>query len=120
MPYIDEQSKQELANGRLMQKSGELNYTITKLLIAKGLPNTDFIVLLQRAMTNYLKEKPVSYQLFNDVSGAVVNALFEFAERRGMSHPSETLATMVLRDFYKSIVVPYEVLKRTENGDVYE
>lgn len=118
MPYIDKASRAELQQGRPMAKSGELNYTITLLFLNSELTTTDMIGKLVKAMLGYLDGKPLSYSLINDVIGATVGALMEFAERIGKSYPNENLVLMVLRDFYKTVAVPYETAKRKENGDV--
>lgn len=67
MPYIDLKRRDEMANytcdGEKPDNAGELNYTITRLLI------------------EYMTHKGHSYQTFNDISGAMTECLAEFRRR---------------------------------------
>jgi len=86
MPYIKKNRRDEIDSGGLPpQNAGELNYAITKLV------------------TNYLRckttvTKRITYDLINDVLGALAGAS---------------------REFYRRVAVPYEEKKIEENGDVY-
>jgi hypothetical protein len=79
MPYIREKDR-----GSVEQKgarlAGELNYLFTCEII------------------QFLRDRPLSYALINDVLGALEGAKLEFVRR---------------------IVNPYEDKKIEENGDVY-
>ena len=67
--------------GRCLESPGDLNYALTTII--KG----------------YLYVRgPISYQLLNDIMGAIESAKAEFYRRK---------------------VVPYEISKEQENGDVY-
>lgn len=80
MPYIDHELRVLLNYSPHILNPGELNYKITELIIS------------------YVKEKELSYQVLNDVMGALAGAQTEF---------------------YRRVVVLYEDQKRLENGDVY-
>ena len=54
--------------------------------------------LITNIITNYIKFKGEKYQHFNDIMGALEGAKAEF---------------------YRRVVVPYENIKASENGDVY-
>lgn len=83
MPYITKEQKgklQEPCNGYSPQNAGELNYFLTEVML------------------KYLKDKGLSYQTINDISGAMTESLAEFRRR---------------------ITADYEDMKRSANGDVY-
>ena len=86
MPYINQERRYEIDNdGLCPQTPGELNYAITKLI------------------SNYIRAKcnvtgPITYQVINDILGALGGAG---------------------QEFYRRIVVPYEEKKIKQNGDVY-
>ena len=67
MPYIKQADRKELENytcdGRAPKTAGELNYTITKLVI------------------EYMTNKGLSYQTINDIVGALEGAKLEFYRR---------------------------------------
>jgi predicted extracellular nuclease len=79
MPYITEQTRHGLKT-RYPINSGELNYVITNVL------------------KNYLSLKGEGYQTYNDIRGAMENAMSEFYRRK---------------------IAPYEDKKILENGDIY-
>jgi hypothetical protein len=79
MPYIKKQDREELDLGCIPRNAGELNYTIHLLL------------------QNYMLTKDESYQVYNDIIGALEAAKMELYRRR---------------------VAPYEELKIKENGDI--
>lgn len=82
MPYIDEKSRKKLTIGHKGAKNAsELNYLITKLIIS------------------YVKNKPLTYQVINDVKGACQGALAEFDRR---------------------VTNIYEEEKILQNGDIYD
>ncbi len=81
MPYIRQTDRDFLEETQTTSSNcGELNYSITKLLVA------------------YINKKGLSYQIINDIIGALEASKMEFNRR---------------------IVVPYEDIKITNNGDVY-
>ena len=80
MPYIEQKSRDLLQAGKSPATPGELNYLISSLL------------------SEYTKQKGVSYQTINDVLGACEGAKAEY---------------------YRRIAVPMENLKLSTNGDVY-
>jgi hypothetical protein len=80
MPYIKPFRRAVLADKPAPENAGELNYCFTVFIL------------------KYLRGKPLSYQLINDVVGALEGAKAEF---------------------YRRVAVPYENAKIKENGDVY-
>jgi hypothetical protein len=81
MPYIKPVDRESLDRGiRQPLNAGELNYAFTKLMI------------------QYRNTYGDSYQIFNDIIGAIDNAKAEFRRR---------------------VVDPYEDNKIEQNGDVY-
>lgn len=79
MPYIKQDQREELKR-RYPDGAGELNYYFT--LIIK----------------EYIKNAGLSYQVINDIIGALEGAKLEF---------------------YRRVAVPYEDSKIKQNGDVY-
>jgi hypothetical protein len=67
MPYVTKEIKEELLT-RLPKKAGELNYLITKLLLA------------------YVKENGKNYQIINDCLGALEGAKLEFYRRLAVDY----------------------------------
>ena len=61
MPYIEQARRKEMKE---MSNPGDLNYLITKLLLA------------------YLKTKGESYQTYNDIIGALEGAKLEIYRRK--------------------------------------
>ncbi len=83
MPYISQARRDVIEDQTgVPRTAGELNYAITRLCV------------------NYLQDPGVelSYQLINDVLGALEGAKLEF---------------------YRRVAVPYEDKKIEDNGDVY-
>ena len=68
MPYIDPKDRVKLEDwlpmGVMRPNAGNLNYTITQLLLL------------------YVEAKGESYQTFNDISGAMTECLAEFRRRK--------------------------------------
>lgn len=63
MPYIKQNDRDELDQKRMPQTAGELNYTITLILL------------------DYIDEKGLNYQTINDILGALSGAGQEFYRR---------------------------------------
>ena len=63
MPYVMESRRYTLDNGGLPENPGDLNYLITKLVVA------------------YMRHKGLSYQTINDIVGALEGAKLEFYEQ---------------------------------------
>ena len=63
MPYITEDAREELADGRGSNTAGELNYVLSRVLIL------------------YMDRMGKSYKTFNDISGAMTECLAEFRRR---------------------------------------
>ncbi len=89
MPYIQNELKHELTYGRFPGDDDRV-----------GLAHTpgELNYLLTQACIRYLKRKGENYTHLNDVIGAL-----ECAKQ----------------EFYRRVVVPYEQIKLSENGDVY-
>lgn len=81
MPYINKDRRKELAECNDGETAGELNYLLTTVI------------------HHYILDNGLTYQIINDVIGALEGAKLEF---------------------YRRIVVPYEDRKIIENGDVYD
>jgi hypothetical protein len=78
MPYIKDDRRARARN--YPASAGELNFAITSLL------------------KEYIERETLSYQVINDIVGALEGAKAEF---------------------YRRVAVPYENAKMAENGDVY-
>ena len=79
MPYIKQKQRKELDVGCIPKDAGELNYAIHLLL------------------AEYIKMKGESYQIYNDIMGALEGVKLELYRRR---------------------IAPYEQRKIVENGDI--
>ena len=80
MPYIKQERRDTLLRDSHAQNAGELNYAFTIWI------------------TDYVKQKGLSYQTINDIMGALEGAKLEF---------------------YARVARPYEQEKCQINGDVY-
>lgn len=63
MPYVTNLAKRQLSEGCPIEKAGNLNYLVTKLLI------------------QFWQNSPQNYQSINDIVGAVEGAKQEFIRR---------------------------------------
>lgn len=90
MPYLTKKEKEKLDRVRVPQNGGELNYLITKLI-------RDYIGKV--GFNDKLEPNKLNYQAINDVLGALEGAKLEY---------------------YRRIGVPYENMKLSINGDVYD
>lgn len=63
MPYISQEARKQLAQGKAPENAGELNYTITKLLL------------------EYLHRKGTRYAHFNEIMGVLNCVSHEFYRR---------------------------------------
>jgi len=81
MPYIQQRQRTELAEGREMANSGELNYTLTLVL------------------NKYMNSKGVSYNTINDILGALEGCKLEFYRR--IAEPYENNKLSVNGDVYE-------------------
>lgn len=80
MPYINKDLREKLTLVANAESPGELNYIFTTLLL------------------DYVHRHGTSYQIINDVIGALEGAKLEF---------------------YRRFASEYEDKKKSENGDVY-
>jgi len=74
MPYIKKEDRERLATGELPKNAGELNYTITKLLL------------------NYMKAKGTNYAHVNEVMGALNCVTQEFYRRWAAPYEDQKIA----------------------------
>jgi hypothetical protein len=79
MPYIKQEDRKELEVGCVPKNAGELNYAIHLLI------------------SEYVKMKDESYQIYNDIIGALECAKLELYRRR---------------------ISKYEAVKAEQNGDI--
>lgn len=119
MPYIEQAARKRLASGDAVpQTTGELNYLLTKALLA-GENEDD---LLKICMMYYQSREVRNYAAMNDVIGAIAACIMEFMHRVD-SIPSKVAAlevtTHVQHAFYHLVMEEYEAGKRETNGDVY-
>jgi len=84
MPYIKQKDRFRLADTQIPHTAGELNYLIT----------TTCIDYLNQADETH----GMSYQIINDIMGALEGAK---------------------QEFYLRVAIPYEKSKIKENGDVF-
>ena len=73
MPYIKSEARDRLAAGEFPQDAGELNYTITKMLL------------------RYLKEKGKSYANINEIMGVLNCVTQEFYRRWAAPYEDEKI-----------------------------
>lgn len=108
--------------------AGELNYLITMEIIElyDKLQTADYVVdvkpfkeKVRKLCDEYIENHHLKYETGNQVGGALSFALFEFKNRTG-GHPVIERALIDLEaTFYQDVMIPYELKKRLENGDVY-
>lgn len=89
MPYIDKKTR-ELFEGKFERSV----YDYGALCEDSGELNYAVTQLIK----GYFKSKPMKYAVLNDVIGALQGAKMEF---------------------YRRVIMPYENVKMSENGDVY-
>jgi hypothetical protein len=80
MPYIKQEQRNRIDNDKLPLNAGELNYTITALLI------------------EYIQLKGLNYQAINDIVGALEGAKLEFYRR--VAAPYENVKVKENGDVY--------------------
>lgn len=119
MPYISQKAKRELATIRRPKGAGELNYTLTLLLLDSPHP-TIFRLKIDQIISEYIRENGLKYQSFNDLAGAFMLSGGEFYRRTGtLPEAMSEIMADCLWGFYKDVVGPYEDNKIKENGDLY-
>ncbi len=111
MPYIVPSRRIALDNGDAPAAAGELNYVITKKLLAEA-PVREIRALVDA----YVAARGLSYSVANDVVGALGCARREFKRRQRIDL---TFLRDIADRFYDGVVAPYEDKKIQENGDVY-
>lgn len=103
-----------------MGVAGEMNYEITLLLLDEKITFAEFVTRFQALIDAYMEGHELDYQTQNDITGAIFNALFEYASRKGQGSPREGDVMRIFKDHYRTIVRPYEDIKIAQNGDVYD
>lgn len=73
MPYIKKEQRERLARGEKPQDAGELNFTITTLLL------------------DYLSRKGVSYAHFNEIMGVLGCVTEEFYRRWAVPYEDQKI-----------------------------
>ncbi len=73
MPYIKPEDRKILADGAAPDNAGELNYTLTKILL------------------NYLQKKGKSYGVINEIIGVVNCVGLEFYRRHAAPYEDEKI-----------------------------
>lgn len=133
MPYITKDLREALDGGKSPAHPGELNYLFTKVYIDifKKRNFTGLESKLWRLVWDYLDQQELRYSLINEVIGAISCSLLEFFYRVCPRVEDDDEATWeFLQELdqrvtewkvavYNKVAVPYEKVKREENGDVY-
>lgn len=73
MPYISAEDRERLAAGAAPENAGQLNYTLTKILL------------------NYMKAKGKSYGVINEIMGVVSCVGEEFYRRHAAPYEDEKI-----------------------------
>lgn len=117
MPYIQPSLRLAIDTGRMPPtEAGELNYAITKLLLANLDNLGEHIGVI---VEDYLDRLGRRYSTFNEVIGAVQCAKMEYLRRRGEDVGLVFAINQWMYRFYRDEIAPYEDSKIKENGDVY-
>lgn len=90
MPYIDKDSRDLIAH-----PEGEHNYLLP--IMSQVMTGGELNYLISTICHLYLAKRPVNYESLNRVIGVL---------------------TSVQMELYRTVVAPYEDLKRTENGTI--
>ena len=121
MPYITKEARLEIAEGRLSQTPGELNYVISTELW-KWCKDRSYVTDLEAIMLAYLRSKPTSYSTFNEIMGVLEYIYREF-RRRAPTKPYTFCAAERIRHLQDILCArysdPYEDGKIKINGDVF-
>lgn len=148
MPYIKKERRIELMQeGAIADSPGELNFIMTMILleqtrgILKGnikIENNSYMELsamLLNPIIDYVdvelkkldeKHQGSKYTLFNSIVGALMSCITEYTRRLKSQVNKKTMELMsngvsfAISCFYHCILGPYEDLKISENGDVYD
>jgi hypothetical protein len=118
MPYIEPKRRSELFPGTTATNCGELNYTLTMLVLELDDMRGAEDLMVNECM-KYLRHKGLKYQHANDVVGACISAGFEYFRRTG-SHKFDSLFMDVAKRFYfrDGRIGDYEDTKIASNGDL--
>ncbi len=129
MPYIKSTDRLRLARGGKATSAGELNYLLTKRVTEfLGQSEYDLGTLegdFKNLIYEYCENVGFKYQTANDVVGALVCAKMELTRRAKSIFSKMEIdlignsLDLILQDFYKDVISPYEDMKIKENGDVY-
>lgn len=110
MPYLTETD--------FNAPSGELNRVLTKLYISTKI--SDLEKEVRATIEKYVHDQKPRYATFNDVIGALECSVLEFYRRKPQANSFLwEVINDVKKDFYDTIIAPYENKKITEHGDIY-
>lgn len=121
MPYLNSAAKYELDHGVAPTSPGDLTYLITKALL--GDPREASLHEALWAVVNRYLDGLSGTPRFADycvVLGAFDAAKREFRRRLGQHEGILWPVEEFVKEFYRTVVGPYEDTKIAENGDVYE
>lgn len=117
MPYIKQIARRRLERTGQPKTAGELNYVFTIACIESQTKSELYQRLILSAC-GYVDTNNLSYQIINDILGALTGANKEYYRRTGTSW--DKVFDDVTDAFYNKIAIAYEEEKIFENGDVYE
>lgn len=116
MPYIDDRARRSLELTGMPRNAGELNYTITRLVLARG---DEAKPAIENAIARYaIRQGGASYATYNDIMGVLLCVGFELVRRGVDTDPVLDVLTEIADDYYFQVIGPYEDRKITENGDL--
>lgn len=120
VPYIDKIFRERLDQGAKPVNSGELNYKLTRIILNTK-RHSELVTLLWAECLAYLGDSP-RYGTYNDVVGAIVCCVHEYARRHPVEGDIQDDWADEIRGALLSAVfallTPYEDKKRAQNGDV--
>lgn len=125
MPYIKSADYSRAA--RLPISSGELNFAITREIVAflgayPGGSLNGFRGRVSKLCNSYINRRGVNYTVMNEVIGVIACAGLEVMRRCGGTLAVEVVTEMLADvgdTLYDDLLAPYEDGKIKENGDVY-
>lgn len=117
MPYITKEDRATLAAGLSPQTVGQLNYSLTTMVVKGGYSEAEY---RQRLDLYIAQQGGVNYTNINAVFGVVMCMLLELIRRKKAPLIPEY---MKLKDaamgLYEQVGGPYEDTKIAANGDVF-
>lgn len=120
MPYITQEERLAIAQGKAPETPGQLNYLISTELW-KWCLDRNYVTRLEQVILTYLFSKPISYANFNEVIG-VLGCVYREFKRRSMTVPYLFHIGMRIReleDLVGSFLDLYEDVKIKQNGEIF-